>query len=131
MRRIFFGITFSAALTGSLASQANSQTTNVPRSAIPPHLAKECAANLAKQLPTTVKIVGPFSEGSFRFFPSLAQGRVVVIAAPTIATGLFGNIVKRAAGCIYDIKDGALVFRRVADPTEFPERTTRAPGDPP
>ncbi|KRQ95731.1 hypothetical protein CQ12_03905 [Bradyrhizobium jicamae] len=121
----------SAVLTGSLASPGISQTTNTPKNRIPPHFAKECAANIAKEYPS-IKIVGPFSEGSFASPLSqwVAKGRVVVIAAPTISTGLFGTS-KRAAGCIYDIRDSALVFRKVAGPTEFPERYTRAPGDPP
>lgn len=131
MRRMFFGIALSAVLTGSLVSPVISQTSSAPKSSIPPHLAKECAANIAKEYPA-IKIVGPFSEGTIAapLTRWLVKGNIVVIAAPTVSTD-FGQINKRSAGCLYDVRDGALVFRRVASHTEFPPRNTRAPGDPP
>ena len=126
MRRNIFCLALSVALTGSLAGPAMSKS-NTPKRPIPPHVAKECAAYVTKDNPR-YKIVGPFSHASFRSSISnfFAEGRVLVIAAPLIL-----GPSKGYAGCIYDIRDGAFVFRQTASINQFPARTERAPGDPP
>jgi hypothetical protein len=129
VRGLFCCVALSAVLTGSLLDRANAQTSNAPKSPIPPRLAKECAVNITKEIPT-VKIVGPFFHSAFssplsRYF---AEGRVAVIAAPTTITGI-GSTARVYSGCIYDIRDGALVFRKVADFTQFPGRKKLEPGE--
>ena len=150
MGNTFLRVALWAGLVGSLVTPAFSQTVNTPKNSkpqksagpasvgnpatkpIPPHLIKECQSYLAPRL-GAVKIVGPFYETKFaisRFLPQLAEGRVYVVAAPTINTA-WGRVNKKSVGCIWDIRDGAFVFRRWADITEFPKRYWRAPGDPP
>ena len=145
MRGKFFYVALLGVLTGSLASPAISQTGATPKKTIPPHLAKECAAKVNSQfdgsppLPGASKtnplplivVVGPFSEVSFAspLARWAASERVLVIAAPTFSRSIHGS-GKTYSGCIYDIRDGTLVFREVAGPPRFPIRKVRVPGDP-
>ena len=132
MRNTFFRLSLSVVLTGYLVSPCLSQSSTVPKRAIPERLTKDCAANISKELKAiNIKITGPFFEAHFKGpFAGLANGRVIVIAAPTFVFGSMWN-VRGYTGCIYDIRDSAPVFRRLARSNEFPDRRTRLPGEPP
>lgn len=130
MRRICFGVALSAVLTGSLASIANSQTDNPPKSPIPPGLAKDCAAQTLKDSPNT-KFVGPFSQFSYKnpLTTSFHEGKFLAIAAPARTPGFMDRIVKHYMGCIYDLRDGKPVLQKLIPQTALPPRYKTEPGE--
>lgn len=102
-----------------------------PPKPIPRGLPKDCEARIVKDNPKT-KIVGPFSTASWRNGLSnwaAEKAGVFVIAAPASSPGFMGKTVKHYSGCIFDSRDGALVFRRLTYSTEFPPRRTTEPGE--
>jgi hypothetical protein len=119
-------------MLGSLAGPAISQTPSKPRVVpIPPSLAKDCTAKIVADSPKT-KIVGPFATASFvnalsRWVAEKAD--VLIIAAPARTPGFMDRIVKHYKGCIYDLRDGVRVFRRLTYSTEFPPRQKTVPGE--
>lgn len=102
-----------------------------PPKPIPRGLPKDCEARIVKDNPTT-KIVGPFATASWRNGLSrwaAEKAGVFVIAAPASSPGMMGKTVKHYSGCIFDTRDGVLVFRRLTYSTEFPPRRTTEPGE--
>lgn len=80
------------------------------------------------------KILGPFSEGSFsNALTKWAFGKKrLIIAAPSVAAGVFGGLIKGYVGCMFSVEDGGgFEFVRALGDHEFPQRYTRLPGDPP
>lgn len=148
MRKKLFAVALSAALVGSLITPAASQTSspvkssspqknpgpqtsaNPPKRTIPPELVKQCMAQFGTG---STKIIGPFSEGSFKnaFTKWLFEKRRLIISAPSIRTG-FGGVARGYAGCMFSVEDGGgFELVRALDDHEFPQRYTRLPGDPP
>ena len=124
MRKFFFGVALAAVLTGSLTSVAYAQTAKPQRKPVPPEMAKECVANFLKYHPS-LKFVGPFVYGALTgMFSSLSEGRLVVIAAPTL---IGSNKVRMYSACVFRINDGPPRFFKFGAPLM---RTERVPGDP-
>jgi hypothetical protein len=149
VRTTIFKVALLAAMAANQVSPAISQTASPPKLAnpqnnakgpkgasppkrsIPPHLVKECADYLAPRLGST-KIVGPFSEASFSnpLAKWVWEKKRLIIAAPSITTGLFGQVSKRSVGCMFAVEDGKFEFVKPLGSEAFPERYARAPGDP-
>jgi len=144
-----FAVALSAVLVGSSITPAASQTSspvkpsnsqknsgtqpsaNPPKPSIPPALVKQCMAQFATG---STKIIGPFSEGSFKnaFTRWIAEKRRLIIAAPSIRTGWPSGVSKGYAGCMFSVEDGGgFELVRALGDHEFPQRYTRLPGDPP
>ena len=123
MGRICFGVALSAVLAGSLASNANSQTSTQPNSPIPATLAKDCEAHILKDSPKT-KFVGPFSRLSYRnpLTQAVHEGRSLAIAAPTRTPGFMDRIVKHSMGCIYDVRGDEPAFDKLIPEISLPRR---------
>jgi len=150
VRKKLFAVALSAAVVGSSITPAFSQTSspvkpsssqknpgpqtsaNPPRRSIPPELVKQCTAHLGTRFGST-KIVGPFSEGSFsNALTKWAFGKKrLIIAAPSIAPATFGGFAKGYVGCMFAVEDGGFEFVKTMGEEGFPQRYTRAPGDPP
>jgi hypothetical protein len=83
--------------------------------------------------PRLHEIVGSFSEGSFSnaFTKWIFEKKRLIIAAPSIAPGTFGGVAKGYVGCMFADEDGGFEFVRAMGEEAFPQRYTRAPGDPP
>ncbi|MGQ0685916.1 hypothetical protein [Bradyrhizobium sp.] len=149
MRKKLFGAAVSAAVVGGLLTPAFSQapapaktsgsqknpgpqtSANSPKRPIPPQLVKQCTAYLAPRLGST-KIVGPFSEGSFShpLAKWVWEKKRLIIGAPSITTGLFGQVSKGYVGCMFAVENGGFEFVKPLGGEAFPPRYTRAPGDP-
>jgi hypothetical protein len=113
----------------SFAKIANSQTAAPPQNAVPPAIAKDCAARILKDSPQT-KIVRPFVRVQPSFFLARAihENRVLYIAAPTSGPGMGGRIVRTTEGCKYFIRDGKLEFDSLIPEMSFPPRP-KLPGE--
>ena len=149
MRKRLLAVALSAAVVGSSIAPAFSQTSspvkpsssqknpgtqtsaNPPKRSIPPELVKQCMANFGTG---STKIIGPFSEGSFKnaFTKWAFEKRRLIIAAPSIRTDGFGGVGRGYAGCMFSVEDGGgFELVRALGDHEFPQRYTRLPGDPP
>ena len=119
--RICFSVALSAAMMLSFAKIANSQTAAPPQNAVPPAIAKDCAARILKDGPQT-KIVGPFVrvQPSFSLARAISENRVLYIAAPTSTPTTSGRIFRSPEGCKYFIRDGKLEFDRMIPLSSFP-----------
>jgi hypothetical protein len=123
----------SAALVGGFAHRANAQASDEAKRAVSPALIRECRETLLKAYPQYT-IVGKFSLAARRRGGSLLiklvePGEVVALAAPTTNLNVFGSIFRSYAGCLYDVKDGKLVFRKFVGANFFPPRYKLEPGE--
>ena len=119
--RICFSVALSAAMMLSFAKIANSQTAAPPQNAVPPAIAKDCAARILKDGRQT-KIIGPFVRvrPSFSLARAIHEDRVLYIAAPTTTPTTSGGIFRSPEGCIYSTSDGKLEFDRMIPISSFP-----------
>ena len=122
MLRICFSVALSAAMMVSFAEIANSQTAAPPQNAVPPAIAKDCAARILKDRKLT-KIEGPFVRVRPTFFRELAESRVLYIAAPTSTPTTSGSISRHPDGCKYFIQDSKLEFDGMIPVSSFPAST--------
>lgn len=123
VRRLWFSVALSAVLMGTLASTANSQTSAPSQSPIPAAITKDCEARILKDSPRA-KFVGPFSRLSYKstLMRWGAEGKILLIAAPTRAPGFMDRIVKHSMGCKYYIRDGKPVFDQLIPEIDLPRR---------
>jgi hypothetical protein len=145
VRKKRFAVALSAALVGGSITPAASQTSspvkpsssqknpgpqtsaNPPKRTIPPELVKQCIAHFGTG---STKIIGPFSEGSFKnaIAKWAFEKRRLIIAAPSVRSGVARGYV----GCMFSVEDGGgFELVRVLGDHEFPQRYARLPGDPP
>ena len=132
MRRMLCCVALSIAISGSFAHHANAQASDEAKRAVSPALIRECRETLLKAYPQYT-IVGKFSLAARRrgslLIKLIEPGEVVALAAPTTNLNVFGSIFRSYAGCLYDVKDGKLVFSKFVGANFFPPRYKLEPGE--
>jgi hypothetical protein len=126
MRGLFLPLCLALPLAGCLTDRDLHETryqaseTAQATGQVTPQIAAECLEKASAQFPK-VKIVGPFSlapslarrvPAKLTLLPSHEHDDLVILAAPSISNGIFGEI-KSVAGCSYHFRDNRLVFNDV------------------
>ena len=134
MLRLLCCLALSVTLVGSLAHRANAQASDEAKRAVSENLIRECRETLRKEAPK-VTIVGKFflaarrRGGGSLIMKLVAPGEVVALAAPTTHLNIFGSTIRSYTGCLYDVKNGTLVFSKLVGGNFFPPRYKLEPGE--
>jgi hypothetical protein len=133
VRKTLYCLALSIALAGSFAQRANAQASDEARAAVTPNLIRECRETLLKEYPQ-VTIVGKFflaaRRGGGNLIIRLVEpGETVALAAPITKLNVFGSTARSYAGCLYDVKNGTLSFRKLVGGNYFPPRNKLEPGE--